>query len=81
MRSEAIRAAVAKAKQQSPDKELFDIHKFRKLYDVTLDIGTMPLTVDRAEQYEEQYYLMAKDVKTLEQFAEYRRRLKLHEVS
>ena len=81
MRSEAIGKAVEQAKKASPGKEPFDIHRFRRLYDVTLDIGSMPLTLDRADQYEEQYYLVAKDVRTLQEFAEYRRRLNLHEAN
>jgi hypothetical protein len=73
-----IRAAIDKARQ-APDKEPFDIQKFRQVYDVTMDIGSRPLTMRNVEEYEEQYYLLATQTKTLKEFAEYRRQLKEHD--
>jgi hypothetical protein len=65
--------------RQSPDKEPFDIQKFRQIYDVTRDLGGRPLTMRNVEEYEEQYYLLATQTKTLQEFAEYRRQLKEHD--
>ncbi|EPX56640.1 hypothetical protein D187_007982 [Cystobacter fuscus DSM 2262] len=73
-----IRDAIAEARR-SPDKEPFDIQKFRQVYDVTADIGESPLTTRTVEEYEEQYYLLATEVKTLQEFAEYRRELVEHD--
>jgi len=75
---EEIRAKVAKAKASS-GKEAFDFQAFAKLYDVSQDYGSQPVTPEVIERYEEEYYLGPVEAKTVKEFAERKAELKLHD--
>jgi hypothetical protein len=75
---EAIRAKVATAKASS-GKEAFDFQAFARLYDVTQDYGSRPVTPEVIERYEEEYYLGPVQAKTVKEFAERKAELKLHD--
>lgn len=75
---EEIRARVAKAKASS-GKEAFDFQAFAKVYDVSQDHGSQPVTPEVMERYEEEYYLGPVQAKTVKEFAERKAELKLHD--
>jgi hypothetical protein len=73
-----IRAKVAAAKASS-GKEKFDFAVFAKLYDVSQDHGSAPVTREVMERYEEEYYLGPVQAKTIQEFAARKEELKLHD--
>jgi hypothetical protein len=75
---EEIRAKVAKAKA-SPGKEKFDFQAFARLYDVSQDYGSQPVTAEVMERYEEEYYLGPVQASSIREFAERKAELKLHD--
>jgi hypothetical protein len=77
---EEIRARVAKAKASSA-KEPFDFQAFARLYDVTQDHGSQPVTPEAIERYEEEYYLGPVQASSIQEFAARKAELKLHDAS
>ena len=77
---EEVRAQVAKAKAAS-GKETFDFQAFARLYDVTQDHGSRQITAEVMERYEEEYYLGPVEAKTVQEFAERKQELKLHDAN
>ena len=75
---EEIRVKVAKAKASS-GKEAFDFQAFAKVYDVSQDYGSRPVTPEVMERYEQEYYLGPVQAKTVKEFAERKTELKLHD--
>ena len=75
---EEIRARVAKAKASS-SKEAFDFQAFARVYDVSQDYGSRPVTPEVMERYEQEYYLGPVQAKTVKEFAERKTELKLHD--
>jgi hypothetical protein len=73
-----IRARVAKAKAASK-QEKFDFKVFAKLYDVSQDHGSQPVTPEMIERYEEEYYLGPVQASTIQEFAAKKEELKLHD--
>ena len=73
-----IRAKVEKAKASSA-KEKFDFQAFAKLYDVSQDHGSKPITPEVMERYEEEYYLGPVQASSIREFAARKEELKLHD--
>lgn len=66
---------VALAKQNIPDKQPFNIESFATLYNLRDDDGKLRITTEVVEDYEAEYYLKNPDIKSLQEFAEQRRKL------
>lgn len=73
-----LRARVAKAKATST-KEQFDFQAFARLYDVTQDHGSRPITPEVMERYEQAYYLGVVHASSIRELAERMQELKLHD--
>ena len=73
-----IRAKVEKAKAAA-GKEKFDFQAFARLYDVSQDHGSQPVTAEVMERYEEEYYLGPVQASSIREFAERKQELKLHD--
>jgi len=72
---QAQRERVALAKQNTPDKQPFDIEAFGGLYNLRDDDGQLRISPELVESYEAEYYLKNPDVKSLAEFAELRKKL------
>lgn len=68
------REAIVLAKQD-PAKQPFDIEAFGSIYNLRGDDGELRITPDLIEEYEAEYYLENPDIKSIEEFADHRRRL------
>lgn len=73
------RAEVAEAKQKAAGKEPFAFDAFARAYDVRDDHGEAPLDQDDRDAYEWEYYVMAPAVRTIAEFAEFRRNQRLND--
>ena len=63
------RVAAARA---AGDREPFDPAKFLAVYNVTLDLGNLPLAQEHLDDYERRYYLRSPpEVRTLAAFADH----------
>lgn len=69
------RDEVAAAKQNTPDKQPFDINMFGNLYNLRDDDGELRITPELVEDYEAEYYLKNPDIKSLQDFATHKIRL------
>ena len=69
------REKIATAKQNSPDKELFDITKLGEFYSTRGDDGEVLSTPEVVEEYEAEYYLKYPDIKSLQEYAIQRKEL------
>ncbi|WP_306361105.1 hypothetical protein [Nocardia sp. CC227C] len=80
-RREAEAAAALAAARIGSGKEPFSLEALRAAYDLTLDLGTRPLTAADVAEYERRYYLTTPaDIRTVAQFGEYLYSLYINEV-
>jgi len=75
-----ILARVAQAKAIST-QEKFDFEVFARLYNVSRDYGSAPITPEVSERYEEEYYLGPIQASTIQEFAARKEELKLHDAN
>lgn len=69
------REKVALAKQNTPDKQPFNMEIFGSLYNLRDDDGELRITPELVEDYEVEYYLKNPNIKSVEEFAERRKKL------
>lgn len=66
-------ARLERAKKESK-KELFEIEKFKALYDLHDDRGEYHVSPEHVLDLEIEYYLASSEIMTLQAFADHRRR-------
>ena len=69
------REKVISAKQDTPDKEPFDITKLGEFYSTRGDNGDILATPEVVEEYEAEYYLKYTEIKSLQEYAVRRKEL------
>jgi len=69
------RDKVVTAKQNTPDKEPFDIAKFGEFYSTRGDNGEVLATPEVVEEYEAEYYLKYPEIRSLQEYATRRKEL------
>lgn len=69
------REKVNLAKKNTPDKQPFNIDAFGSLYNLRDGDGELRVTPEVVEDYEAEYYLKNPDIKSMEEFAERKRKL------
>jgi len=69
------REKVMAAKQNTPDKEPFDITKLGEFYSTRGDNGEVLATLEVVEEYEAEYYLKYPEIKSLQEYAARRKEL------
>lgn len=65
----AAALAAAKAEAHAAGKEPFDFDRFEELFDTSSATGHLASREARLRTWEDRYYLVHRDVKTLEAFA------------
>lgn len=75
------RAKIAYIKQNTPDKEIFGIQKFGEFYNLRGDDGELLITPEIIEEYEVEYYLKNPNLKSLQEYADYRKNLDRQEAN
>ncbi len=73
------REKVALAKQNTKDKEVFDISAFGEFYNITGMLGKPLISPEVIEEYEREYYLKHPEIKSLEEFAKYKQEFERHD--
>lgn len=69
------REKVVLVKQNTPDKQPFNIEAFGGLYNLRDDDGELRITPEVVEDLEAEYYLKNPNLKSMQEFAERRRKL------
>lgn len=69
------RAEIARIKESTTDKELFDIQKFGEVYNLRGDDGELLVSPEIIEEYEVEYYLKNPNLKSLQEYADHRKNL------
>ncbi len=75
------RSKIANIKKDTPDKELFDIHKFGEVYNLRGDDGELLIDPGIIEEYEVEYYIRNPNLKSLQEYANYRKKLDSQEAN
>ncbi len=62
-------------KKSNNQKEVFDIQKFGEIYSLKGDNGEPLISPEIIDEYEVEYYLKNPNLNTLQEYAEYRKKL------